>query len=43
LVVSIFRDAGYYYEPGALFDAGFYNTNSWADTWDGGIAIDNFN
>jgi hypothetical protein len=43
LVVSIFKDAGYYYEPGALYDARFYNTVSWDETWDGGTAIDNFN
>ena len=43
LIVSTFKDAGYYYEPGALFDARFYNTVSWDETWDGGIAIDNFN
>lgn len=43
LIVSIFRDAGYYYEPGVLVSAGVYNTVSWDETWDGGIAIDNFN
>ena len=44
LIVSIFKDAGYYNEAGSTpEDAGFYNTNSWAITWDGGIAIDNFN
>jgi hypothetical protein len=43
LVVSIFKDAGYYYEPGSLMDARFYNTVSWDETWDGGSAIDNFN
>ena len=43
LIVSIFRDAGYYYEPGVLVSAGVYNTASWDETWDGGIAIDNFN
>jgi hypothetical protein len=44
LIVSILKDAGYYNEAGSTpEDAGFYNTNSWAITWDGGIAIDNFN
>ena len=43
LVVSIFKDAGYYYQAGELVSAGFYNTASWDETWDGGIAIDNFN
>jgi hypothetical protein len=43
LVVSIFKDAGYYYQAGELADARFYNTVSWDETWDGGIAIDNFN
>jgi hypothetical protein len=43
LIVSIFRDAGYYYEPGVLVSAGVYDTASWDETWDGGIAIDNFN
>jgi len=43
LVVSIFKDAGYYYQAGELVSAGFYNTASWDETWDGGTAIDNFN
>ena len=44
LIVSIVQDAGYYNDAGSTpEDAGFYNTNSWAITWDGGIAIDNFN
>lgn len=43
LIVSIFKDAGYYNEAGTPLDAGSYNTNSWSATWDGGIAIDNFN
>ena len=44
LVVSTFKDAGYYNEgAGAPEDAGYYNTNSWSATYDGGIAIDNFN
>ena len=43
LVVSIFKDAGFYYEAGTEEDAGFYNTNSWALTWDGGIATEVYN
>ena len=44
LIVSILKDGGYYNEAGGTpDDAGNYNTNSWATTYDGGIAIDNFN
>lgn len=43
LVVSIFKDAGYYGEAGDYVDAGYYNTNSFEATWDGGISVDNFN
>ena len=43
LIVSTFKDAGYYNEAGAEEDAGFYNTNSWASTYDGGIATEVFN
>jgi hypothetical protein len=44
LVVSSFVDAGYYNDESSTpVDAGFYNTNSWELTYDGGIAIDNFN
>lgn len=44
LVVSTFKDAGLVTEAaGEAEDAGFYNTNSWSVTWDGGIAVDNFN
>jgi hypothetical protein len=43
LVVSIFKDAGFYYEAGDEQDAGFYNTNSWELTWDGGIATEVYN
>jgi hypothetical protein len=43
LVVSIFKDAGYYNEPGDYVDAGYYNSNVFEATWDGGIAVDNFN
>ncbi len=44
LIVSIYQDAGYY---DSIFsssaDAGFYDFNEWAQEWNGGIAIDNFN
>ena len=42
-VVTIFQSGGFYNDPGALVSAGFYNTDSWTQTWDGGVAIDNFN
>ena len=43
LIVSTFVDAGFYNEAGSEEDAGFYNTNSWASTYDGGIATEVFN
>ncbi len=43
LIVSTFVSGGAYNEPGVLVSAGFYNTNSWEYTWDGGTATDNFN
>ena len=43
LVVSTFVDAGFYYEAGTEEDAGFYNTNSWALTYDGGISTEVYN
>ncbi len=43
LIVSTFVSGGAYNEPGYLVSAGSYNTNSWEETWDGGIAVDNFN
>lgn len=43
-IVSIFVDAG---GPTSTFlytyDAEFYSNTDWAETWSGGIAIDNFN
>lgn len=42
-VVTTFVTGGFYNDPGNLVSAGFYNTTSWENTWDGGIAIDNFN
>jgi hypothetical protein len=44
LIVSIYQDGGFY--DGnfvSITDAGYYNMNDWAMTWNGGIAIDNFN
>jgi hypothetical protein len=43
LITSTFVDAGFYYEAGSEEDAGFYNTNSWALTYDGGIATEVYN
>ena len=43
LIVSTFKDAGFYNEAGSEEDAGFYNTNSWSVTYDGGIATEVFN
>jgi len=43
LVVSTFVSGGAYNEPGVLVSAGDYSTSSWENTYDGGIAIDNFN
>jgi len=43
LIVSTFVSGGAYNEPGVLVSAGNYNTSSWENTYDGGIATDNFN
>ena len=43
LIVSTFKDAGFYNEAGSEEDAGFYNTNSWSATYDGGIATEVYN
>jgi hypothetical protein len=43
LIVSTFKDAGFYDNTADAVDAGFYNTVAWQVTWDGGIAVDNFN
>ena len=43
LIVSTFKDAGFYNEAGSEEDAGFYNTNSWSVTYDGGIATEVYN
>ena len=43
LIVSTFVSGGAYNEPGVLIDAQYYNTASWENTYDGGIAVDNFN
>jgi hypothetical protein len=44
LIVSIFQDGGFYDgDFVSITDAGYYNLNEWAMTWNGGIAIDNFN
>lgn len=43
LIVSTFVSGGAYNEPGVLVSAGDYSTSSWENTYDGGIATDNFN
>jgi len=42
-IVSVFVSGGFYNDPGVSVSAGFYNTTSWENTWDGGISTDNFN
>jgi hypothetical protein len=42
MLTSIFVEAGTYNEPGAFIVAGTYNTTLWAETWDGGVSMDNF-
>jgi hypothetical protein len=44
LIVTVFQDAGFYDATFyATVDGGSYNTESWDQTFDGGIPIDNFN
>lgn len=44
LIVTNFVDAGTIYNPqGTGVDGGTASTFDWADTWNGGIATDNFN
>ena len=44
IIVSIFQDGGFYdTQFTSDQDAGYYDFNQWAMTWNGGIAIDNFN
>jgi hypothetical protein len=44
LIVSIYQDGGFYNgDFVSVTDAGYYDMNTWAMTWNGGIAIDNFN
>lgn len=44
LIVTRFIDAGSIYQPqGTAADGGTPTTTDWADTYNGGIAIDNFN
>jgi len=44
IVVSVFQDGGFYdTQFTSDQDAGYYDFNSWAMTWNGGVAIDNFN
>ena len=43
LIVSTFISGGAYNEPGYIVSGGFYNTDEFEQTWDGGVAIDNYN
>jgi hypothetical protein len=43
LIVSMFVSGGSYNEPGVLISGGVYNTTVFENTFDGGIATDNFN
>jgi hypothetical protein len=44
LIVTRFVDAGTFNQPqGTAADGGSPNTIDWADTYNGGIAVDNFN
>lgn len=43
LIVSTFVSGGVYNEPGYFVSGGLYNTTEFEATWDGGVAIDNFN
>lgn len=43
LIVTTFRDAGYYNESGNLVSAGLYNTTTWDETWDGGLSTEVYN
>ena len=43
LIVSTFVSGGAYNEPGVLISGGVYNTAVFENTFDGGIATDNFN
>lgn len=43
LIVTMFVSGGTYSDPGVVIEGGSYNTSSWSETWDGGVATDNFN
>ena len=43
LIVSTFISGGSYDEPGVLISAGVYDTTVFENTFDGGVATDNFN
>ena len=42
-IATTFVDAGYYYEAGSLISAGFYNTDSFDATYDGGTSTEVYN
>lgn len=44
IIVSIYQDGGFYdTQFTSNQDAGYYDFNDWAMSWNGGVAIDNFN
>ena len=43
LIVTMFVSGGTYSDPCVVIEGGSYNTSSWSETWDGGVATDNFN
>ena len=42
-IATTFVDAGYYYEAGSLISAGFYNTDTFDATYDGGTSTEVYN
>ena len=42
-IATTFVGAGYYYEAGSLISAGFYNTDTFDATFDGGTATEVYN
>ena len=42
-IATTFVDAGYYYEAGSLINAGFYNTDSFDATYNGGLSTEVYN
>ena len=42
-IATTFVDAGYYYDAGNLISAGFYNTDTFDATYDGGTSTEVYN